>query len=67
MSSSLVIAGAIITVLGIIFAAQGKGILGPRQSFMVNNPRWIIYGSAIAIIGLIMMLVSLFTSKPLNG
>jgi len=64
MSGSLVIAGLIISVLGIIFAAQGKGILGPSQSFMVNNPRWIIYGSAIAIIGLIVMLASLFTSKP---
>ncbi len=60
MSSSLMIAGAIITIFGIIFALQGKGILGPPQSFMVNNQRWIIYGSAIAIIGLIIMLASLF-------
>jgi len=59
MSSPLIIAGAIITIFGIIFAAQGKGILGPSQSFMVNNPRWIIYGSAIAIMGLIVMLASL--------
>ena len=65
MSSYVIIAGAIITIFGIIFAAQGKGILGPTQSFMVNNPRWIIYGSALAVIGLIMILASLFTSKPL--
>jgi len=64
MSSFIVIAGAIITVLGVIFALQGKGMLGPPQSFMVNNPRWITYGSAIAVIGLIMMFSSLFTSKP---
>ena len=63
MSSWLAIAGAIFTIFGMIFALQGQGTIGPAQSFMVNNPRWITYGSLMVILGLIMSLVSSFTSK----
>lgn len=63
MSSWLAIAGAISTIFGMIFALQGQGIIGPAQSFMVNNPRWITYGSLMVILGIIMSLVSSFTSK----
>lgn len=63
MSSWLAIAGAISTIFGMIFALQGQGTIGPAQSFMVNNPRWITYGSLMVILGLIMSLVSSFTSK----
>lgn len=63
MSSWLAIAGAIFAIFGMIFALQGQGIIGPAQSFMVNNPRWITYGSLMVILGLIMSLVSSFTSK----
>ena len=63
MSSKLAIAGAIIAVFGMIFTLQGQGILGPADSFMVNNPRWITYGSALVVLGIIMTLVSSFTSN----
>ena len=63
MSSWLAIAGAISTIFGMIFALQGQGTIGPAQSFMVNNPRWITYGSLMVILGIIMSLVSSFTSK----
>ncbi len=63
MSSWLAIIGSILAVFGMIFALQGQGILGPDQSFMVNNPRWITYGSLMVVLGISMTLVNSFTSK----
>jgi len=63
MSSWLAIVGSILAVFGMIFALQGQGILGPDQSFMVNNPRWITYGSLMVVLGISMTLVNSFTSK----
>ncbi len=62
MSSWFAIVGSIIAIFGMIFALQGQGILGPAQSFMVNNPRWITYGSLMVVLGISMTLVSSFTS-----
>ncbi len=63
MSSWLTIVGSILAVFGMIFALQGQGTLGPAQSFMVNNPRWITYGALMVVLGITMTLVSSFTSK----
>lgn len=63
MSRWLAIIGSILAVFGMIFALQGQGILGPDQSFMVNNPRWITYGSLMVVLGISMTLVNSFTSK----
>lgn len=48
----IIIIGAIIIISGIIFHLQGKGIVGPTQSFMYSNPEWITYGQQIAILGM---------------
>lgn len=48
----IIIIGAIISILGIIFHLQGKGIVGPTESFMYSNPEWITYGQQIAILGM---------------
>lgn len=48
----IIIIGAIIIISGIIFHLQGKGIIGPTQSFMYSNPEWITYGQQIAILGM---------------
>jgi hypothetical protein len=63
MSTWPTIVGSILAVFGMIFALQGQGILGPDQSFMVNNPRWITYGSLMVVLGISMNLVNSFTSK----
>ncbi len=48
-----IIPGIIISVSGIIFHFQGRGILGPESSFMYSNPDWIDYGIILIIIGLV--------------
>ncbi len=63
MSTTISIAGSIIAIFGMVFTLQGQGILGPAESFMVNNPRWITYGSALVVLGIIMILVSSFSSN----
>ena len=52
---SIIIIGAIIVTLGIIFHLQGRGIVGPPQSFMYSNPEWITYGQQIAIVGMLVI------------
>ncbi|QLH08001.1 hypothetical protein [Nitrosopumilus ureiphilus] len=50
---SIIVAGGVIGILGIIFHLQGYSVVGPESSFMYSNPDWITYGIQIAIIGLI--------------
>ncbi|NNM02335.1 MAG: hypothetical protein HKP26_02040 [Nitrosopumilus sp.] len=52
---SVIIVGAIIGILGIIFHLQGHSVVGPQSSFMYSNPDWVTYGIQIAIIGLIVI------------
>jgi hypothetical protein len=53
------VAGIILLVSGLFFAAQGAGwIRWPAESFMVSATRWIYYGGAIAILGLLLILLA---------
>ncbi len=39
--------------------AQGAGyIRWPAESFMVSQTRWIYYGGAIALVGLLLVLIA---------
>jgi len=60
--SFVIIPGIIITILGIIFHFQGKGIVGPESSFMYSNPEWIDYGIILIIIGLVITAIGIFLS-----
>jgi uncharacterized membrane protein len=51
----LVIIGAVILILGLIFHLQGQSVIGPESSFMYSNPEWITYGIQIVIIGIIIV------------
>ena len=51
----LVIIGAIILILGLIFHLQGQSVIGPESSFMYSNPEWITYGIQIVIVGIIIV------------
>jgi dipeptide/tripeptide permease len=53
----LVIIGAIILILGLIFHLQGQSVIGPESSFMYSNPEWITYGIQIVIVGIIIVVV----------
>ena len=57
----IVIVGILIIVLGIIFSAQSKSMLGPSNSFMYSNPSWTINGSVLIIIGIIILVLSVFS------
>jgi hypothetical protein len=62
MKRLLTVAGAILVVLGIVFAAQGSGYLPwPPESFMVGDGRWVFYGGGIGAVGLLVIYAAQFT------
>jgi hypothetical protein len=58
MHTVLVILGAILLIAGLVFMGQGSGYFPyPASSFMINATRWIYYGGAIAILGLLLIVI----------
>ena len=55
----LIIIGAIILILGLIFHLQGQSVIGPESSFMYSNPEWITYGIQIVIVGIIIVVAGI--------
>ncbi len=51
----LVVIGAIIVILGLVFHLQGQSVIGPESSFMYSNPEWITSGIQIVIAGIIIV------------
>ncbi len=50
--------GIILLIAGLVFMGQGSGYFPyPRSSFMINQTRWIYYGAAIAVVGLLLFVV----------
>ena len=60
-----IILGIVITVSGITFHLQGKGVVGPESSFMYSNTEWIDYGIILIIIGLVIIGTGIIISKKL--
>ena len=55
----LLLAGIVLVAAGLLFVAQGAGlILWPAESFMLNEKKWIYYGGAIAVAGLVLVIVA---------
>jgi hypothetical protein len=52
--------GAAFVLLGVIFTAQSKALIGPTASFMYSNPSWSINGSVLIIIGIILLSIITF-------
>ena len=52
----LMVSGAIIIAMGIIFGLQGRGVIGPEESFMYSDPQWSINGWAFMMAGAAMIL-----------
>jgi hypothetical protein len=51
--------GIILLIAGLVFMGQGSGYFPyPRSSFMISQTRWIYYGGAIAIVGLLLIVVA---------
>ncbi|MGB8935814.1 MAG: hypothetical protein WCC17_11985 [Candidatus Nitrosopolaris sp.] len=52
---SLIAAGLILVISGIIFTLQSKFIVGPTSSFMYGNPGWTVNGSVVIGIGIVVL------------
>jgi hypothetical protein len=51
---ALMIVGALATLMGLVWMAQGSGIFPyPAESFMINQSPWIWRGAMLAVAGLI--------------
>ncbi len=55
----IIIAGIIVTIMGVIFHLQGQSIVGPESSFMYSNPQWVTYGMQIAVLGIAILSVGI--------
>ena len=59
MRRAVVIAGTLLTVLGLLWIAQGLGYIHwPRESFMLDQRQWADYGAAVAVFGLALILAA---------
>lgn len=56
---SLVVAGLILLIPGIIFTLQSKRIAGPSSSFMFSNPDWTVNGSIVIGVGVLVFVLGI--------
>ncbi len=58
MKAALTVIGFFLLAMGLLWAAQGAGIIRwPAESFMVSQSQWIYYGGATALVGVIIAVV----------
>jgi hypothetical protein len=56
MKSLLTAIGLVLLLAGLVFMGQGSGYFPwPASSFMISQTRWIYYGGATAVVGLLIM------------
>jgi len=59
MGKLLTIISVILLIAGLVFVGQGSGYFPhPAESFMINQTRWVYYGAAIAVAGLLLGVVA---------
>jgi hypothetical protein len=59
MKSALLIAGILLTLAGLVWAAQGSGYFPyPASSFMIDESKWIYIGLATAVAGVVLIVLS---------
>jgi hypothetical protein len=59
MQTLLTIIGIILLIAGVVFMGQGSGYFPyPASSFMISQSRWIYYGAAIAVVGLLVIVLT---------
>jgi hypothetical protein len=57
MKTLLVVVGVIVLLMGLVFIGQGSGYFPyPAESFMISQTRWVYYGAAIAVVGLLIII-----------
>ena len=59
MKALLTIIGIIVLAAGLLFVGQGSGyIRWPAESFMISEIKWVYYGGAIAVVGILLILAA---------
>jgi hypothetical protein len=59
MQTALTIIGILLLLMGLVFMGQGSGYFPyPASSFMISQSRWIYYGGALAVVGLILFFIA---------
>lgn len=56
MKRVMQIVGAIVLLMGLLWAGQGAGIImWPASSFMLAQSEWTIYGGITAVVGAVLI------------
>jgi hypothetical protein len=59
LSALLLLMGIFMLAAGLLFAAQGAGLVHwPASSFMLDQRRWVYYGAGIALAGVVFMFLA---------
>jgi len=59
MHTLLTVIGIVLLLAGLVFMGQGSGYFpSPAESFMISQIRWVYYGAAIAVAGLLLAVVA---------
>jgi hypothetical protein len=57
MKTLLIVVGVILLLSGLVFMGQGSRFFPyPAESFMIGASRWIYYGGAMALVGLVLLM-----------
>ena len=57
MILSLLFVSLLLIILGTIFYFQSKSFVGPKRSFMYNNPNWTINGFIVILVGAALLVI----------
>ena len=56
MGKLLLVVGVLALAMGLLWIGQGTGVIRwPESSFMISQTQWAYYGSALAVVGLILI------------
>ena len=60
MKTLLMLIGIIVLAAGLLFVGQGSGyIQWPASSFMISEIQWVYYGSGIALVGVLLIVIAM--------
>jgi hypothetical protein len=59
MKTALTLVGIIALAMGLLWMGQGSGYIPwPASSFMISQTKWIYYGGALAVVGLVLVVIA---------
>jgi hypothetical protein len=59
MKTALLILGLLALLTGLLWAAQGAGLVHwPASSFMIDQRPWVARGAILAFVGLVLIILS---------